>query len=149
MFEAPVKETSDRLTTMMWLLVYTYAAVVGIIAWFDLTTRYTVPGLHRNFENAYDAPSGIVVDPRPGALGDELLKRYGRRPRRAEFTASGLGDGRHPRLVKVGDAVWLVVGRYGARHVVFDPALGVVLLREGVVGNVPAMDLDNLRERPW
>ncbi len=149
MSEPPVEKSQSRFTAWIWVFVCTYAIGVAVIAWVDLTASYTVDGLHRKFESPYETVHGIVVDPRPGTLNAELKSRYDIRLEPRVFTERGLGDGQQPRLVKVGDTVWLVVGRFGARHVVFDPAVGVVLLREGVLSDVPATVLHGLREAPW
>ncbi len=132
------------------MLLTGYAVGVGWTAWSDLTARYTVQGLHRGFESPYEVTHGHVIDPRPGSLRAELIRRFGGAGAlRRSFDAKGLGDGQHPRLVRVEDAVWLVIGVFDRRHVVFDPAVGVVLLHPGAIGDVPAAELTDLREAPW
>lgn len=133
----------------LWALVLLYAGGVAYVAWRDLTARYSVVGLHRNFDSPYPVDDGVVVDPRPTTMAEEMRRRYGRVASVVRFDQVGPGDGAAPRLLKVGDTVWLAVGRYGRKPVVFVPRVGVVLLDEGRLADAPAATLEGYREAPW
>ncbi len=139
------------VTRLLWVAIAVYG---GFVAWTghrDLTARYTVQGLFRTYAHAYEDPDGHVIDPRPGALDAEIRRRYGAGEAALGPTATkGPGEGLKPRVVGVGGARWLVVGFFGRRPVVFDPARGVVLLRRGVLPETaPAVELEDASEAPW
>ena len=146
---------TPQRTAILWVLVVVYGAGVGWKAWTDLTARYTVEGLHRNFESPYQVAHGEVIDPRRGKLSRELDRRYGAGAVSADdlkgaFPGRGAGDGRVPRLVRLGSRTLLVVGFFARRPVVFDPLHGVVLLeRDAIPPDAPAKAFPDLREAPW
>ena len=144
-----------RRTAILWALIVVYAAGVGWKAWSDLTADYTVRGLHRSYASPYPVPNGVVIDPRRGRLSDELERRYGPgavapAELTGAFTDRGPGDGRAPRLVRMGERTWLVVGFFARRPVVYDALHGVVLLEPGAIPeDAPAKVFPDLREPPW
>ncbi len=146
---------TPQRTAILWALVAIYSAGVGGKAWSDLTARYTVDGLHRDYASPYEVPDGEVIDPRRGRLSVELARRYGEGAVSTEdvtgvFPDRGPGEGRAPRLVRVGERTLLVVGFYAHRPVVYDERHGVVLFERGAIpADAPAKAFPELREPPW
>ncbi|MCA9539512.1 MAG: hypothetical protein KC620_11530 [Myxococcales bacterium] len=137
----------------------------------ELRADVPVQGLFRLHLPPHRTAAGWLLDPRPGGMRAELRARFSRSTAEApepeptiaawETTLAALGlearrvddvrwDGTPPRLRLTAAGPQLLIDLFGVTPVVFDPALGVLLIdREALPPATAEWALLNARELPW
>lgn len=124
--------------TNRFVLVVLAPLVVGYLgwlsqhAWFELNEDYRIEGLFRSYQPPHTLPDGTrVIDPRPGPLPDELVRRYaptarpGPAPTRpADWAAWAQRAGLEPRATRA-RAPWA-----GVPRLVFRPSGPELVIRQ-------------------
>lgn len=152
------------LWALCWLGLLGYGVGLVLHARAEVTERFEVRIGDRTYRYPYTDPDGEVLDPRRGALNEEICARYAPHPTCALASlepealaavglsaeaASGFGDGTPPHLVPYLDRTVLVVAEWQDRPVIFDPARGVVLLRPDAASPEAGVALLGARRSPW
>ncbi len=154
----------------LWLVMAVWSAWVIWHGSAELSARYEVVGLERSFSAPVEHPWGWLLDARPGALWDEVHQRYAAdksapaapadTPEAWTRALAGLAltarpptspwTGARPRIRFHGDdrSPTLLIGLYGTKSVLYDPALGVVV-PERLDPTATELELVNAREAPW
>jgi len=136
----------------------------------ELSARYEVVGLERQFTAPSEHAWGWILDARPDLLWAEVHRRYAadktptatpdHTPAAWQTALDAVGltarppespwTGAHPRVHFHGPqrSPTLLIGLYGTKTVIYDPAVGVIV-PERLPKPQTALELINAREAPW